>query len=333
MDITFGSTYNAVVTIVVGFFLIFVGYARYPPSSKVRLVLKRITYFLAGYAFISIVFVQINNDMPDLINSQAIWQLLHVLVPLAGGFVTVLFPTVAVLGIGIQVALILANLLSLADYGSAATALLPLGDLIIAIGFIGGIVCIGLEVENYLLLLSILIGACGASFLLAGLNCFFPVVPVVRPFDFTNSWYTCNASTTSTNGYITFYVVMFGSPLLGLIIQQVIAVIFAKLTYRPPKKKPAPAIEKSARLAKPSVNGEKPSLWHFVRHRGEYLSFRTHLKNLDKRIAELSFKSREVTSVDNYADDSQYVVLADQLTLSLGEEHQAATLSEPEVLL
>src|SRR3954469_9214665 len=35
---------------------------------------------------------------------------------------------------------------------------------------------------------------------------------------------------------------------------------------------------------------------------------------------------RETTSIAPYADDSQYVVLADQLTLMTGHEHQPSTI-------
>jgi len=250
-------------------------------------------------------------------NMRTEYAIMVALLPILTAIIIFFARGAGVLGLGIQIFGILAQAINTSPYPSELEAVIPKHLLMTCIAWLGGIFCLFLDQNGYKFFFSIFSTACGAAYILEGLSCFFPQVPVLRPFDQLNFLYQCQPSSTSATDLGIYYAVVFGGAIIGLILQAILAGVFAKVKYaRTPEK--APEIDdmfawKQTKRGK-SKEALKSSQWHFIRHSGENLSFRTHLRHLRKRLDVLHLKDRSLTATHPYADDSQYVALADQVS-------------------
>jgi len=315
----FAHDYVSVMLIIIGFYLWFFGYNRYKPGSKARTWIERIHWLFTGYAFGAMIMLQVQyyaltNVAGSATSNRDFNAMLVGVVPAALSLLIIFMPGLGILALGIQISLLLAQAFTLATWPTALGMIIPRDLLITSIGFLGGLFLVLLDAYAYHLIAQYFMAAAGASFIMEGLSCFFADVPILRAWGHFQFLYTCNPTSTSNVEIGIYYAVVFGGALVGVAIQTFWAKIFNRVKVQK-KKEERPELENIfQKLNRPKVKGMKPSLWHFVRHSGEYLSFRTHLKQLGARLDELHLNERELKAQHPYADDSQYVALADQIS-------------------
>lgn len=311
-DLSFSEPFVSAALIVVGVYIWLLGYARYNPG-KLRSWIFRIYFILVGYAFGAIIMLQVSYFVLTDSSQKNLNIMLVVLIPLGLSCIIGFWTGFGVIGLGLQLGLIVAQPLLNSEYPAGLENILPKPILIQAIGFFFSMFCLLMDVFGYQSFLSFFTTAAGITFILEGLSCFVDVVVVVRPFDFQGSWYTCTPSSTESGDLGIYYGTIFGGAFIGLILQTLIAKLFSKVRFRKKLEAAAQLDTTFQKHNRPKLKGMKPSLWHFVRHSGEYLSFRTHLKQLDRRLDETNLRARQLESEAPYADDSQYIALADQI--------------------
>jgi len=293
--------------------------------------MERIHWILTGYAFGLIIMLQINYYSLTDDTMKAEYAIMVALLPIAGALIILFVRGAGVLGLGIQIFGILAQAIATSPYPSQMESIIPKNLLMTCIAFLGGIFCLFLDQNGYKFFFSFFSTAAGGALIMEGLACFFPQVPVLRPFEHLGFLYTCTPASTSKSDLGIYYAVVFGGAVIGLILQAILASLVAKVHFQKTLGA-APEIEdmfavkqKTGRKSKEAL---KSSLWHFIRHSGEYLSFRTHLRHLRKRLDDLHLKDRDLIPIHPYADDSQYVALADQISWISGKDIGPAEVHE-----
>jgi len=316
--------------VIIGFYLWFFGFSRYRPGSKARTWIERIHWLLTGYAFGAIIMLQVQY-YALLASNRDFDAMLVGVVPAALSLLIIFMPGLGILGLGVQIFLILAQAFNLAPWPVDMGMVIPKQLLITAIGWLGGLFVVLIDAYSYHLLAAYFMTAAGVTFILEGLSCLLSGYsgldfPVLRAWGHMGFQYSCSPTSTSNMDYGIYYAVVFGGAIVGLVIQTAWAKLFGRVRVKKVKEVRPELDNIFQKLNRPKVKGMKPSLWHFIRHSGEYLSFRTHLKQLGARLTELHLVERELKATHPYADDSQYIALADQITHVTKKKVTAAEL-------